>query len=153
MVGKITLEVTCGRDRQSGQWKCPARERWGLGPHEKMTPELEDRVCLTATLTGSYEAAARLSAKWGNAVDDETIRAHVRRVGRHAVEPFHEGIGQPLFPMGQNAREVGLDHLCDLEHREEYVTHMLLGDPAHPTAPRQKAVSSCLHALQSIDVL
>ena len=55
-----------------------------MGPHEKMTPELEDRVCLTATLTGSYEAAARLSAKWGSAVDDETIRAHVRRVGQHA---------------------------------------------------------------------
>jgi hypothetical protein len=84
VVGKITLEVTCGRERQSGQWKCPARERWGLGPHEKMTPELEDRVCLTATLTGSYEAAARLSAKWGSAVDDETIRAHVRCVGQRA---------------------------------------------------------------------
>ena len=80
----MTLEVTCGRDRKSGQWRCPARERWGLGPHEKMTPELEDRVCLTATLTGSYEAAARLSAKWGSAVDDETIRAHVRRVGQRA---------------------------------------------------------------------
>src|ERR1017187_5663522 len=53
----------------------------------------------------------------------------------HAVEPFHEGVGQPPFPMGQNALEVGLDHLCDLEHREEYVTHVLLGDPAHPTAP------------------
>lgn len=80
----MTLEVTCGRDRQSGQWKCPARERWGLGPHEKMTPELEDRVCLTATLTGSYEAAARLTAKWGSTVDDETIRTHVRRVGQRA---------------------------------------------------------------------
>src|ERR1035441_8692047 len=71
----------------------------------------------------------------------------------HAVEPFHEGVGQPPFPMGQNAREVGLDHLCDLEHREEDVAHMLLGNPAHPTAPRQKAVSGCLHARQPIDVL
>jgi hypothetical protein len=84
VVGKVVLEVTCGRDRQSGQWKCPAREQWGLGPHQKMTPELEDRVCLTATLTGSYEAAAHLSDKWGSAVDDETIRAHVRRVGQQA---------------------------------------------------------------------
>ena len=41
-------------------------------------------MCLTATLTGSYEAAARLSAKWGSAVDDETIRAHVRCVGQRA---------------------------------------------------------------------
>lgn len=84
MVGKVTLKVTCGRDRQSGQWKCPARERWGLGPHEKMTPELEDRVCLTAALTSSYEAAAPISAQWGSAVDDETIRTHVRRVGQRA---------------------------------------------------------------------
>src|SRR5450756_254319 len=84
VVGKVTLKVTCGRDRQSGQWKCPARERWGLGPHEKMTPELEDQVCLTAALTSSYEAAAQISAKWGSAVDDETIRTHVRRVGQRA---------------------------------------------------------------------
>jgi len=56
--------VDYGRDRQSGQWRCPAREQWGLGPHQKMTPELEDRICLTATLTGSYEAAAAMAAKW-----------------------------------------------------------------------------------------
>ena len=49
-----------------------------------MTPELEDRVCLTATLTGSYAAAAELTAKWGSAVDAETIRAHVSRVGQRA---------------------------------------------------------------------
>src|SRR5271169_5320244 len=61
----------------------------------------------------------------------------------YAVEPFHEGVGQPPFPMRQDALEVGLDHLGDLEHREEFVAHMLLGDPAHPTAPRQKAVSGC----------
>jgi hypothetical protein len=76
--------VGYGRDRQSGKWRCPAREQWDLGPHQKMTPELEDRVCLTATLTGSYEAAARLSAKWGSAVDDETIRTHARAVGQRA---------------------------------------------------------------------
>jgi hypothetical protein len=41
-------------------------------------------VCLTAALTGSCEAAARLSAKWGSVVDDEAIRTHVRRVGQRA---------------------------------------------------------------------
>jgi hypothetical protein len=75
-----------GRDSQSGKWRCPAREQWGLGPHQKMTPELEDRVCLTATLTGSYEAAAQLAAKWGSAMNDETIRVHARRVGQRAEE-------------------------------------------------------------------
>lgn len=76
--------VGYGRDQPSGKWRCPAREQWGLGPHQKMTPELEDRVCLTATLTGSYEAAAQLAAKWGSAVNDETIRVHARRVGQRA---------------------------------------------------------------------
>jgi hypothetical protein len=51
-----------------------------------MTPELEDRLCLTATLTGSYAAAAELSAKWGSPVDDETLRAHARRTGQRAEE-------------------------------------------------------------------
>jgi hypothetical protein len=78
--------VGYGRDPQSGKWRCPAREQWGLGPHQKMTPELEDRVCLTATLTGSYEAAAQLAAKWGSAMNDETIRVHARRVGQRAEE-------------------------------------------------------------------
>lgn len=49
-----------------------------------MTPELEDRVCLTAALSGSYAAAAQLTAKWGCVVDEETIRAHVLRVGQEA---------------------------------------------------------------------
>jgi hypothetical protein len=84
VVGKVSLLVACGRDPQSGKWKCPARERWGLGPHQKMTPELEDRLCLTATLTGSYEAAAQVSAKWSSPVDEETIRTHARRVGQRA---------------------------------------------------------------------
>src|ERR1700693_1048569 len=93
VVGKITLVVTCGRDRQSGEWTCPARERWGLGPHEKMTPELEDRVCLTATLTGSYAAAAQLTAKWGRAMDAETIRTHVLRVGQRAEAQVQARLG------------------------------------------------------------
>jgi len=56
-----------------------------LGPHQKMTPELEDRVCLTATLTGSYGAAAMLCAKWGSAVEASTIRAHACSVGQRAA--------------------------------------------------------------------
>lgn len=103
-MGKITLSVTCGRDRESGKWRCPARERWGLGPHAKMTPELEDRVCLTATLTGSYAAAAQLTAKWGGVVDAETIRLHVRRVGQRAEAQVQtrlagKGWEQPAVPV------------------------------------------------------
>lgn len=84
VVGPVRLTVTCGRDRPGNKWLCPARAHWGLGPHAKMTPELEDRICLTAALTGSYAAAAQVTAKWGSAVDAETIRVHARRVGQRA---------------------------------------------------------------------
>jgi hypothetical protein len=49
-----------------------------------MTPELEDRVCLTAPLADSYQAAALLSAKWGRPVDASTIRQHACAVGQRA---------------------------------------------------------------------
>ena len=35
VVGKITLNVSHGRNRQTGEWTCPARERWALGPTKK----------------------------------------------------------------------------------------------------------------------
>lgn len=85
MVGDISVSVDYGRDPRTGRWVCPAREGWGLGPHQKMTPELEDRVCLTATLADSYEAAAVLSAKWGSPVDASTIRQHACAVGQRAA--------------------------------------------------------------------
>jgi hypothetical protein len=50
-----------------------------------MTPELEDRVCLTATLADSYQAAAELSAKWGSPVDASVIRQHACVVGQRAA--------------------------------------------------------------------
>ena len=94
-----------------------------------MTPELEDRVCLTATLTDSYAAAAQVAAKWGSAVDDETIRSHVRRVGQRAEaqvqlrlagktleKPAGKGVGSPPSPFalvimmdGCLARQRGVD--------------------------------------------
>ena len=85
MVGDVTVAVDYGRDPRTGKWECPARARWGLGPHQKMTPELEDRVCLTATLAGSYQAAAALSAKWGSPVEASTIRAHACQAGQRAA--------------------------------------------------------------------
>ena len=85
MVGDVTVAVDYGRDPRTGKWVCPAREHWGLGPHQKMTPELEERVCLTATLADSYQAAAALSAKWGSPVDASTIRQHACAVGQRAA--------------------------------------------------------------------
>jgi hypothetical protein len=63
-----------------------------------MTPELEDRLCLTAALTGSYAAAAQLLAKWGSAVDEETIRLHVRCVGQRAEARVQARLSGPAQP-------------------------------------------------------
>ena len=60
---------------------------------------------------------ARDKVEHGDEVFAGTIAAGFAFGGlEHAVEPFHEGVGQPPFPMGQNAREVGFEHLGDLEH-------------------------------------
>jgi len=55
-----------------------------LGPHQKITPGLADKLCYTVTATGSYEEAAALAAKWGCSVDDSTLYALAQRVGARA---------------------------------------------------------------------
>jgi len=64
----------------------PIRELWGLGPHETMSPVLEEKVSYTATRTLSYEGAADVAAKWGSPVDDSTIHSHVQKRGARARE-------------------------------------------------------------------
>lgn len=84
-MGAVELEVFHGKDRQSGRWTCPVRELWGLAPHQQLSPALLDRLCYTATETGSYEKAQRMAAKWGVEVDDSTIHAQVQRAGARAT--------------------------------------------------------------------
>jgi hypothetical protein len=100
VVGEVTLAVDYGRDPQTGKWVCPAREHWGLGPHQKMTPELEDRVCLRARLADSYQAAGALSAKWGGWkynrlwLHDLSI---VRQVARPILKSPFQALGLKTF--------------------------------------------------------
>ena len=87
-----------------------------MGPHQKMTPELEDRLCLTATLTGSYQAAAELSAKWGSPVNEETIRSHARRVGQRAEEQVQArlaALGTGMPPASKLPAPAGLVVMMD----------------------------------------
>lgn len=79
-----------GQDPGDGHWGCPVQEQWGLGPHQKITPGLADKLCFTVTATGSYEEAAALAAKWGCPVDDSTLHALVQRVGDKAEEQLQE---------------------------------------------------------------
>ena len=84
VVGWVRLEVWHGRDPEDKHWGCPIRERWGLRAHQQMSPVLEEKVAFTATLTGSYEAAAQVAGKWGSEVDDSVVHALAQRVGRKA---------------------------------------------------------------------
>ena len=62
------------------------RQRWGLGPHQEMSPGLEDKLAFTVTATGSYSEAAAVAQKWGCPVDDSTVRALTQKLGQRAEE-------------------------------------------------------------------
>jgi hypothetical protein len=82
--GPIALEVWHGQNPADKSWGCPMRQRWGLTAHQQLSPALEDKLAYFATVTGSYEAAAKLAAKVGYPVEDSTIRALVQRLGARA---------------------------------------------------------------------
>lgn len=73
-----------GQNPADKSWGCPIRQRWGLRAHQQLSPALEDKLAYFATVTGSYEAAAKLAAKVGCPVEDSTIRALVQRLGAQA---------------------------------------------------------------------
>ena len=82
--GVVGLAVWHGQNPADGRWGCPIRQRWGLTPHQQLSPALEDKLAYFATVTGSYEAAAKLAAKVGCPVEDSTVRALVQRLGARA---------------------------------------------------------------------
>jgi hypothetical protein len=85
-VGWVRLEVWHGKDPGDKHWGCPVRERWGLKPHQELSPALEEKLAFTATLARTYEGAAQLASKWGCQVDDSLVHAVVQRVGSRAEE-------------------------------------------------------------------
>jgi hypothetical protein len=71
-----------------------------------MTPLLEDRICYTATATGSYAKAAELAAKWGCPTDDSTMHAVVQRVGQRAQKQEEQRLDRPaVAETGRKAPE------------------------------------------------
>jgi hypothetical protein len=90
-VGTVELEVWHGQDRSDGHWGCPIRERWGLRPHQKMSPWLEEKLAFTATATGSYEDAAALAAKWsGLKTEASKVYGLVERLGEEAEQKMEQ---------------------------------------------------------------
>jgi hypothetical protein len=94
-LGSVKVVVKYGQDRQTQQWLCPLLRHWGMGPHQKITPAWAEKLCFTVTATGSYEEAAQVASKWGEAVDDSTLHTLVQRVGRRAEDQSEQRLEQP----------------------------------------------------------
>jgi len=88
--GVIALQVWSGKDPADGNWGISIRQRWGLSPHQQLSPALEAKLCYLATVTGTYEMAAQLARKTGVPMEDSTVRALVQRLGARADQQRHE---------------------------------------------------------------
>jgi hypothetical protein len=101
-VGVVALEVWHGQDRSDGHWGCPMRERWGLRPHQQMSPWLEEKLAFTATATGSYEEVVAVAEKWsGVKVEASTVHRLVQQRGGEAEQKMQErlqSVPAPLRP-------------------------------------------------------
>ena len=77
-----------------GRWTCPARAHLGLRANQHFSPDMERRLAVLATETGSYEKAAVLAneAAWFIASDNAT-RSTVMRLGSVAEETPPAGAG------------------------------------------------------------
>ena len=84
--GTVVLKVWRGKNPADGKWGIPIRQRWGLSPHQRLSPALEDKLAYFATVAGTYESAARLAGKVGISIEDSTVRELVQRLGRRAEE-------------------------------------------------------------------
>lgn len=94
--GDVTVTVPYCQVRETGEWVSPFREACGLEPRQTTTPELERRLCLTATATFSYEKAAQVCALWGCPLaDDSTIQRHVQAAGLRAQEAEQRRTQEP----------------------------------------------------------
>jgi len=102
--GEVTIQVPYGQDPVTGEWISPVRMAWGMEPHQRVTPELEQRICLTSALTFSYESAAKVAAAWGAPVcDDSTFHRIVQRVGARSREEEKRRERESQIPMFREA--------------------------------------------------
>lgn len=90
LVGVLKVKIWYGLDPGTGRWGSPMRQRWGLSPHQEMSPALEDKLAFTVTATRSYEEAAAVAQKWNCPVDDATLHALTRRLGKRAEQQTQE---------------------------------------------------------------
>ena len=62
-----------------------------MEPHQKITPGFCDKLCFTATATGSYEEAAQVASRWTQSpMSASTIHKLVQRLGARAERQTQE---------------------------------------------------------------
>jgi hypothetical protein len=120
-LGEIQLVVDYGQDPRTGQWGCPVRAAWQLGPHQKLTPGFAEKLCFTATATGSYEEAAQVASKWAATIAAATLHALVQRRGAGAEAQAQQRYEKPpaerLPQRGPSELGVLLVDGCQLRYR------------------------------------
>jgi hypothetical protein len=99
--GTITLRAHYGRHPQTRQWQQPIRLLWGLKPRQRLSPQLQDRVCYTAAETDSYERAAKMATKWGTPLVASTFHKHAQQTGLAATAQAKQREEQLLHPATQ----------------------------------------------------
>ena len=102
--GTIVLKTWRGYSCAVGRWINPTRERWGLKPKQRLSPELQSRLGFTATVAGSYQKAAATATRLGTPISDNTVHAVVQQLGGSArqvalPEPA-VAPGEPEFSLG-----------------------------------------------------
>lgn len=60
VAGTITIRARYGYSRAQKRWVFPVRAAWGLESYQRLSPELQQRLCYTATEVSSYERAAAM---------------------------------------------------------------------------------------------
>lgn len=132
-VGEVSVQAVYGRDPEAGEWLSPMRQLWGLGPHERMSPVLEEKVCYTATMTNSYEKAERVAAKWGSPVDDAVIHQHVQKAGERARALDEERVERALSI--ETRSDVIAEATCDLPPKAFSLVVMMDGTMLRERGP------------------
>jgi hypothetical protein len=76
-----------------------------LAPHQKIPPGFADKLCFTATATGSYEEAAQVASRWTQrTVSRSTVHQLVQRLGALAEEQTQQRVAAvPLEALPQRA--------------------------------------------------
>ncbi len=106
--GPISLKSWRGYSPTLQRWVNPARERWGLQPKQRLSPELQSRLGFTATVAGSYQKAAATAIRWGTPISDNTVHAVVQQLGGKAQE-----ISLPVLPQSPQEPEFCLVIMMD----------------------------------------